>query len=45
MVSPFFREETIALANKFDVTMIIDSYNNSYLEGKHIVVATTDKLM
>ena len=44
MVSPFFREETIALANKFDVNMIIADYNNSYLKDKQIVVATTDKV-
>jgi precorrin-2 dehydrogenase/sirohydrochlorin ferrochelatase len=44
LISPFFRKETIALANKFDVKMIIDSYNNSYLENKHIVIATTDKV-
>lgn len=44
MVSPFFREETIALANKFAIKMIVDNYNNSYLENKHIVVATTDNV-
>ncbi len=44
LVSPFFREETIALANKFDIKMIIDNYNNSYLKEKHIVIATTDKV-
>lgn len=42
MVSPMFREETIALANKFNITMILDSYDKKYLNEKHMVVATTD---
>lgn len=42
MVSPMFREKTLALAKKGKVTQIKDYYNNSYLEGKHIVIATTD---
>ena len=42
MVAPFFREETIALVNKFCVTMITDVYHEKYLKGRHIVVATTD---
>ena len=44
LVSPFFREETKALSNKFDIKMIADNYNNSYLSGKNIVIATTDKV-
>lgn len=44
MVSPFFREETKKLANKFNVNIIVDIYNKIYLKGKHIVVATTDKV-
>ncbi|MGJ8745417.1 precorrin-2 dehydrogenase/sirohydrochlorin ferrochelatase family protein [Polaribacter sp.] len=44
LVSPFFREETIELANKFDLKMIVDQYHNSYLENKHIVIATTDNI-
>ena len=44
IVSPFFREETITLANTFDVKMIVADYNNSYLKDKHIVIATTDKV-
>ncbi len=44
MVSPFFREETIALANKFEIKMIVDNYSNSFLKDKHIVIATTDKV-
>jgi len=42
MVAPFFREETIALAQKFCVTMINDVYHDKYLNGRHFVVATTD---
>ncbi len=42
MVSPMFREGTIALAKKHCVTLVTDVYNEKYLEGKHIVVATTD---
>ncbi len=42
MVSPMFREGTIMLAKKGDVALVEDTYNKSYLKGKHIVVATTD---
>ena len=42
IVSPMFREGTLALANAFDVELIHDTYNNSYLKGKHLVIATTD---
>ena len=42
MVSPMFREETIALANKHGVEMVAQAYDASFLEGKHIVIATTD---
>ena len=42
MVSPMFREGTIELAKKGDVTLIEAIYNKRYLKGKHIVVATTD---
>ena len=44
MVSPFFREETKELANKFGIVMLVDEYNKAYLKDKHIVVATTDKV-
>ncbi|MBU2949155.1 bifunctional precorrin-2 dehydrogenase/sirohydrochlorin ferrochelatase [Tamlana agarivorans] len=43
MVSNMFREETIALAKKGNVTLIEDKYKKKYLKGKHIVVATTNK--
>ncbi|WP_299617270.1 bifunctional precorrin-2 dehydrogenase/sirohydrochlorin ferrochelatase [uncultured Tenacibaculum sp.] len=42
IVSPMFREGTKALAKKGDVTLINDMYKTSYLDGKHIVIATTD---
>ncbi|MDO5972305.1 bifunctional precorrin-2 dehydrogenase/sirohydrochlorin ferrochelatase [Flavivirga aquimarina] len=42
MVSPMFREGTIALAKKGDVTLIEAAYKKKYLKGKHIVIATTD---
>lgn len=44
MVSPVFREATIELAEKFDIQMHNDVYHKKYLEGKHIVVATTDNI-
>ena len=43
MVSPMFREETVALANKFNITMHDAVYHANYLEGKHVVIATTDR--
>lgn len=42
MVSPMFREGTIELAKKGCVTLINDVYQKKYLEGRHIIVATTD---
>ncbi|SEL02139.1 precorrin-2 dehydrogenase / sirohydrochlorin ferrochelatase [Maribacter orientalis] len=44
MVSPMFREETIALANKFNIKMNVASYDASYLKGKHMAIATTDNV-
>lgn len=44
MVSPMYRAATIDLATKFGVTMHDDVYNPDYLEGKHMVVATTDNV-
>jgi len=43
MLSPMFRDETIALAEKFGITMHCDTYNPEYLANRHIVIATTDK--
>ncbi|WP_139959960.1 precorrin-2 dehydrogenase/sirohydrochlorin ferrochelatase family protein [Flavicella sediminum] len=42
MVSPMFRKETIELANKHGVEMFTQNYEVSFLENKHIVIATTD---
>tara|TARA_R110002051_G_scaffold115026_1_gene188021 strand:- start:15483 stop:16067 length:585 start_codon:yes stop_codon:yes gene_type:complete len=42
MVAPMFREETIELANKFNIKMNVAPYDASYLKGKHIAIATTD---
>ena len=42
MVAPMFRKDTIDLASKNNVTMYKDEYNDSHLENKHIVIATTD---
>ncbi|MEB8346506.1 bifunctional precorrin-2 dehydrogenase/sirohydrochlorin ferrochelatase [Flavobacteriaceae bacterium KMM 6898] len=44
MVSLEFLEDTLALAKKHNVKIIYDAYHEKYLEGKHIVVATTDKV-
>lgn len=44
MVSPMFRDETKALAEKFQIKMHIDRYDPKYLNGKHLVVATTDNV-
>ena len=44
LVAPFFREETKELAEKFQLHMIHDSYQKSYLENKQMVIATTDNL-
>ena len=42
MISPFYREETIAKANEGKVRMVVGNYDSSMLEGKHIVISTTD---
>ncbi len=42
IVSPMFREDTLSLSKKGNVTVIYDTYSKPYLKGKHIVVATTD---
>ncbi len=42
MVSPMFREGTLALAKAFDVELVYGQYHEKYLDGKHIVIATTD---
>lgn len=42
MVSPMFRKATIAVAQTGNVNRIEGAYHRNYLEGKHMVVATTD---
>ncbi|MDC6350005.1 bifunctional precorrin-2 dehydrogenase/sirohydrochlorin ferrochelatase [Zeaxanthinibacter sp. PT1] len=43
MVAPFFREATRDLAQSFNVELIEDVYHTHYLQGKHMVIATTDQ--
>ncbi|TWO33401.1 bifunctional precorrin-2 dehydrogenase/sirohydrochlorin ferrochelatase [Seonamhaeicola sediminis] len=43
MVAPMFREGTIALAKKGDVTLVKSKYKKRFLKNRHIVVVTTDK--
>jgi len=44
MVSPMYREATIALAEKFGIEMYDDVYKPKYIKRKHMVVATTDNV-
>lgn len=44
VVAPYFHLELIELAKNHQVKLIEDSYNSSYLEAKHMVVATTDNV-
>ncbi|RIA10668.1 precorrin-2 dehydrogenase/sirohydrochlorin ferrochelatase [Flavobacteriaceae bacterium MAR_2010_72] len=43
LLAPMFRENTLNLGKQFDVNVIEDHYNTSYLQGKHLVIATTDQ--
>ena len=43
LVSPMRREETSKCVDKNKVAYIKDSYHKKYLEGKHLVIATTDQ--
>ncbi|TYA69879.1 precorrin-2 dehydrogenase/sirohydrochlorin ferrochelatase family protein [Seonamhaeicola marinus] len=43
MVSPMFREGTLSLAEKGNVTLVKSTYKKRFLKDKHIVVVTTDK--
>jgi len=43
MVSPVFRENTLKLAANYNVKLIRTTYNTEFLNGKHLVIATTDK--
>ncbi len=42
MISPMFREATVALAKKGNVKLVKSKYKKRFLKGRHIVVATTD---
>jgi len=42
MVSPMFREGTLNLSEKGDVSLIHDTYSKKYLKGNQIVIATTN---
>lgn len=44
VVAPEFHLELVALAKNHDVALIKTSYIISFLEGKHIVIAATDKI-
>lgn len=42
MIAPMYRKATIALAQKYGVTMKKGRYKRRHIKNKHIVVATTD---
>ncbi|MDE3742474.1 precorrin-2 dehydrogenase/sirohydrochlorin ferrochelatase family protein [Maribacter polysaccharolyticus] len=42
MVAPLFREATVALAKRFNIEMVVDTYDPKYLVARHMVIATTD---
>ena len=42
MLAPHFLDATLELANGHKVALIHDTYDKKYLEGRHIVIATTD---
>ncbi|TXN37284.1 bifunctional precorrin-2 dehydrogenase/sirohydrochlorin ferrochelatase [Flagellimonas hymeniacidonis] len=44
MVAPEFLEDTLELASKHKVEIVKEVYQDSFLEGKHIVIACTDKV-
>ncbi|MEX0313527.1 MAG: bifunctional precorrin-2 dehydrogenase/sirohydrochlorin ferrochelatase [Allomuricauda sp.] len=44
MVAPMFLNDTLKLANKHHVEITKGVYHEKYLEGKHVVVACTDKV-
>ena len=44
VVAPDFHSELVELAKKHAVKLIDDVYNVSYIEGKHMVIATTDNI-
>lgn len=42
VVAPEFHPELVELAQKHAVELVDDVYNSSYLQGRHMVIATTD---
>ena len=44
MVAPEFLEDTLRLAEAHEVEITRDVYHKKYLEGKHMVIACTDKV-
>lgn len=44
MVSPMYREGTVALAQKFNIKMHKAAYESNLLLGNHMVIATTDSI-
>ncbi|WP_435624435.1 precorrin-2 dehydrogenase/sirohydrochlorin ferrochelatase family protein [Flagellimonas sp.] len=44
MVAPEYLEETLSLASGHNVQIIRDVYHKKYLEGKHMVIACTDRV-
>ena len=43
VVAPMIREEVRELAGRHAVELIEDTYDPAYLEGRHLVIATTDR--
>lgn len=43
LVAPMIREEVLELVQQYAITIYYDHYTPSYLEGKQIVIATTDQ--
>ena len=44
MIAPEFLQETLDLASEHKVEIVRASYKKKFLEGKHMVVACTDKI-
>lgn len=43
LVAPFFREDTRNLAERYRANLVFGEYHPGYLQGKHLVIATTDR--
>ncbi len=44
MIAPYFKEEVKALAEQFDIRLIYKVYDESFLNNKDLIIATTDNL-